>query len=83
MIADILTSTPIPSGDIGADTLEGAAQIATFLGKSVRQTNNLLETRQLPAFKLGKLWHMRKSTYRAFVERREAEALNSATKQAA
>lgn len=71
-----MTTEPIPGTDnMAADTLEGAAQIAGFLGKSVRQVNHLLETRQLPAFQIGRKWHMRRSAYRAFVERKEAEAL--------
>jgi hypothetical protein len=64
----------ITENEIGADTLEGATQIANFLNKTVRQAQHLLETRQLPAFKLGNIWHMRKSKYRAHIERLEAEA---------
>ena len=64
---------------IAEDTLEGAAAIAIFIGKSVRQTQWLLEAKQLPAFKMGaaRKWHMRKSTYLGFVERLEAEAAKS------
>ena len=58
------------------DTLEGAAAIAAFVGKSLRQTQWLLEAKQLPAFKIGaaRKWHMRKSTYLSFIEHLEAEA---------
>jgi hypothetical protein len=56
------------------DTLEGAAEIAAFTGKTLRQTHYLLETKQLPAFKLGGRWHMRRSTYTAHIEKLEAEA---------
>ncbi len=61
---------------IADDMLEGAAAIALFIGKSVRQRQWLLEAKQLPAFKMGaaRKWHMRKSTYLGFVERLEAEA---------
>jgi hypothetical protein len=67
-----------PHDDLAADTLEGAAAIAAFLGKTERQTNYLLERKQLPAFKLGGRWHMRRSTYAAFVIRLEAAALSAA-----
>jgi hypothetical protein len=53
------------------DTLEGTAEIAEFIGKSKRQTQYLLETKRLPAYKLGVLWHMRKSRYVRHVEQLE------------
>ena len=59
---------------IADDTLEGAGAIADHTGKSVRQANYLLEKGLLPAFKIGNKWHMRKSTYRHFVEGLEATA---------
>jgi hypothetical protein len=62
---------------IADDTLEGAAAIAAFLGKSQRQTEYLLETRRLPAFKLGGKWHMRRSTYCVFVKSLEQKATAS------
>jgi hypothetical protein len=59
--------------------LDGGAEIADFLGESPRQTQHLLETGQLPAFKLGQgakcKWRMRRSTYLAHIERLEAEAM--------
>jgi hypothetical protein len=61
------------AGSPAVDTLVGAAEIALFLGKTVRQANYMLETRQIPAFKLGGRWHMRRSTYGAFVERLESQ----------
>jgi hypothetical protein len=60
------------------DTMEGAREIARFMGKTLRQTNYLLEIGKLPAFKLGGHWHMRKSTYLSYIERLEAAAVNSA-----
>ena len=51
------------------DAKEG---IAAFLGKSERQIVHLLWKRQIPAFKLGGRWHMRKSTYAAHIEKLEA-----------
>ena len=53
------------------DTVEGAVAIAAYLGKSHRQAQHLLECKLLPAFKIGNKWHMRKSTYRRFIERLE------------
>jgi hypothetical protein len=60
------------------DTLQGAAAIAVFLGKTERQTNHLLEKKQIPAFKLGGRWHMRKTTCAAYVQRLEAEGMSAA-----
>ena len=61
---------------VADDTLDGAAKIAAHIGKTVRQTNHLLEQGRLPAFKIGHGWHMRKSTYLTFVSRLEAEAMS-------
>ena len=52
--------------DLAADTLTSTAEIAAFLGKSERQIVHLLWKRQIPAFKLGGRWHMRKSTCPAY-----------------
>ena len=57
---------------IADDTLEGSRAIASYIGKSQRRTEYLLETKQLPAFKIGIKWNMRKSTYRSHIERLEA-----------
>jgi hypothetical protein len=62
------------SETIADDTLGGAAEISSYIGKTVRQTQRLLETKQIPAFKLGGRWHMRKSTYQTHIERLEASA---------
>lgn len=59
---------------LAADILEGAASIAAFTGKTIRQANYLLETGQLPAFKIGRTWHMRRSTFHRHIERLEAAA---------
>ncbi len=63
------------AGALAEDTLQGTTAIAAYIGKTKRQTFHLLENLRLPAFKLGNAWHMRKSTYAAFVERKEAEAM--------
>ena len=63
---------------IADDMLVGADEIAPHIKKSERQARWLLESKRLPAFKIGGKWHMRKSTYRAFIERLEAEATRAA-----
>jgi hypothetical protein len=69
----------IPPRDAFAnDILEGAAAIAAYTGKTIRQANYLLETGQLPAFKIGRNWHMRRSTFQQHIEELEAAARKSA-----
>lgn len=64
-----------PMTTIAEDVVAGTADIAVFIGKTVRQTQYLLETRQIPAFKLGGRWHLRRSRYVAHIEQlEEAEA---------
>ncbi|HYE70096.1 MAG TPA: hypothetical protein VD932_01060 [Aquabacterium sp.] len=60
--------------DLTDDMLRGANAISTHTGETLRRTQYLLETRQLPAFKIGDRWCMRKSTYRKYVEDLEAAA---------
>ncbi len=66
------TKEPLSPAD---DTCAGAEAIAKLIGKTLRQTNYLLETDQLPAFKIGRTWHMRRSTYLRHIESLEAEAI--------
>ena len=66
------------TGAVAEDTLQGTSAIAFYIGKTERQTSHLLENSQLPAFKIGNGWHMRKSTYAAFIERKEQEAIAQA-----
>jgi hypothetical protein len=66
------------TNDLARDILEGAVAIAGFLGKTERQTNYLLEKKQIPAFKLGGRWHARKTTLAAHVERLEADFMKVA-----
>lgn len=56
---------------IADDTVAGAAAIAIHIGKTVRQAFYLCETGRIPAFKLGNIWHLRKSTYAKHIERLE------------
>jgi hypothetical protein len=80
-----LLTTAATSDDqdyVATDTLKGAIEISAHIGKTGRQTTHLLEQRLLPAFKIGRCWHMRRSTYQAFIERLEAEAISAAIKAA-
>lgn len=45
----------------GDDFLNGAVEIAEYIGKPLRATYHLLESRQLPAGKIGRSWVSRKS----------------------
>ena len=75
----LATETATTTDTLASDLLEGSAAIAGFTGKTKRQVDHMLETRQLPgAFKLGGRWHMRKSTYLRHIERLEAEAMQAA-----
>lgn len=59
---------------IADDVLDGAEQISVFTGDTIRRVNYLLSKKMLPAFREGKNWKMRKSTYRAYIERLERAA---------
>ena len=48
-----------------ADLLVGAQAIADYIKRSYRQTCYLLETRQLPAWKIAGQWHSTKAKLRA------------------
>lgn len=64
------------------DMLRGTTAIAAHLRESVRRAQYLLETRQIPAFKVGDRWHMRPSAYRRFIEELEAPAIAEAIAKA-
>jgi len=53
------------------DVLSGVAAISEFTGDPVRRTYHLLETGQLPAFKLGGRWIARKSSILKHFEKLE------------
>ena len=53
-----------PSDDF-ADLLRGAQAIADYINRPYRQTVYLLETKQLPGWKLGQQWHSTKPKLRA------------------
>jgi hypothetical protein len=56
---------------VADDLLRGTSEIAGFIGFSRKRTARLLNNRQLPAFKIGRIWCMRKSTYTDWMNRRE------------
>jgi hypothetical protein len=58
------------------DLLRGVSAIADYVGETSRQTYHLLETGQLPAFKMrnGNVWYSRKSTLKDFYRRLEGAA---------
>ncbi len=54
------------------DLLRGAKEIADFLGEKKRRVFYMCETGQLEgAFKIGRLWHARRSTLIEGLRRRE------------
>ena len=63
---------PTPDDDV---PLRGVHAIAEHIKQTHRQTSYLLEHGRLPGFKIGEAWFMRPSTYRALVEKLEAEAM--------
>jgi hypothetical protein len=67
-------------GNPHTEMLRGAREIARYIKESERRTNYLLETNSLPAFKIGRQWHMRPATYDAMIENFEAEAIATVTK---
>ena len=65
-----------------ADLLAGAAKIADFLDCSERRAFYMLEKGIVPGFKLGRIWHARRSTLIALIEQREREAMAEKEKAA-
>jgi excisionase family DNA binding protein len=65
-----------PTSDFIDDIVcQGVDEIAAYIRKSKRQTYRLLETGQLPAFKMGERWHLRPSRYRQHIAELENETL--------
>ena len=60
------------------DLLVGAAAIGAFWGCSKRRAFYLCERGNLPAFKVGRIWHARKSTLIAHVRRLEGDERDGA-----
>lgn len=61
---------------IGDDLIRGAAAIAQELGEPLRRAYYLLETSQLPAWKMGSRWYLRRSALVEHFHRLEQEARN-------
>ncbi len=56
------------------DLLVGAEAIGCFLNCNRRRAFYLLENELIPAFRIGRRWHARKSTLLRFFAEREATA---------
>ena len=61
---------------IGEDLIRGAAAISDELGEPLRRTYYLLESGQLPAWKMGSRWYARRSALVAHFRRLETEGRN-------
>jgi hypothetical protein len=70
-----LPERPVMNPESMANDLKsGIKEIARFLGKNERQTYHLCASGQLPgAFKMGRIWHLRASTFVEAIKRRERE----------
>lgn len=54
-----MTDTDFPR--LADDLLKGVPAIADYIGDNPRRIYYLLERSQIPAFKVGTIWHARKS----------------------
>jgi hypothetical protein len=67
-----LKAEPTQPVTLKGDLLRGVKQIADFLGEKERRVFYMCETGQLEGvFKIGRLWHARRSTLIEEVRRRE------------
>jgi excisionase family DNA binding protein len=60
-----------------SDLLYGARAIAGYLGVSQKQVYHLIETKRIPAFKVGKVVCSRRSTMDAALDHLEAASADS------
>ena len=59
--------------ELASDLLTGVKEIAAFTGKTERQIYHIAERRQIKGlFKVGRIWHGRKSTLTREIESLEA-----------
>jgi hypothetical protein len=72
-----VTTTEHTELSLAEDLCDGAFDIGQYIGKSERQALHLCATRQIPAFKEGGKWRMRKSRYAKHVEALEEASLNA------
>lgn len=61
--------------ELGEDLLSGVDEIASYIGQPKRRIYHLLETGQLPAFKLGGRWTARRSTILLKIKKMESVAV--------
>lgn len=57
------------------DLLVGAEAIGDFIGYDTRRTMHVLHSGQIPAFKIGQIWHAKRSTLTAFIDELDARAV--------
>jgi hypothetical protein len=81
-MSESLTALANGGGVDLVDAMAGTAAIAAHIGKTQNQTAYMLEKGQLPAFKLGGKWYMRRSTFDAFIAKLEAAAIARVTEAA-
>ena len=67
-------NTPPTRQEAECDVLRSAGAIGDFMGCGRRRAFYMLERRQIPAFKIGNIWHARKSRLKAFMARQEQAA---------
>jgi hypothetical protein len=64
------------TSDLADDLLTGTKQIAAFTGKTERQIYHMAEKKQLKGiFKIGRIWHGRKSTLKRSIAELEATSV--------
>jgi hypothetical protein len=56
------------------DLIVGTARIGDEIGRTRRQAQHLIDTREIPAFKLAGKWATRRSTLRKLFDRLEQAA---------
>jgi hypothetical protein len=72
--------------DLGDDLISGAEAIAIFIWghrKFKRRVYYFADRGELPIFRVGARFHARRSTLRAFIAKREAQAAECAAPHAA
>ncbi len=74
------TIQDVPSPISNDDLLVGAGEIGAFLKCSERRAWYMLEKKNIPAFKIGKKWHARRSTLLRFIEEQEQHTLSAGAK---
>lgn len=62
--------------EIRHDVLRGVKKIAKHIDESERRTYYLLENQHIPGFKIGSLWHSRKSLLNQLYSGRSPESAN-------